>query len=156
MTFLCLIPSNVIVDNMAYARTVKVPSFFFSFFFLFVFWLISAVADGFPHKRRNADLSTVLPEEIESEVKEAADISMGTEVTLFMSLPACDLILVLLFQISDEDLTNITYLADQVISISEYRAELFEYLKNRFAFLLHHLTHSLTRFDCCDFVLTFT
>ena len=28
----------------------------------------------------NSDLSTVLPEEVEEEVREAAEISMGTEV----------------------------------------------------------------------------
>ena len=41
------------------------------------------------------DLSAYLPEEVEQEVKEAAEISMGTEI-------------------SDEDLLNITYLCDQV------------------------------------------
>jgi len=41
------------------------------------------------------DLSAYLPEEVEQEVKEAAEISMGTEI-------------------SDEDILNITYLCDQV------------------------------------------
>ncbi len=36
------------------------------------------------------------------------------------------------FKISDMDLINIRHLAEQVVSISEYRAELFDYLKNRF------------------------
>jgi nucleolar protein 58 len=65
--------------------------------------------------RRNfadADLSGVLPEEVEADVKEAAQLSMGTEI-------------------SEEDLINIKYLAEQVTSISKYRSDLFEYLKNR-------------------------
>lgn len=41
------------------------------------------------------DLSSLLPEELEAEVKAAAEISMGTEV-------------------SDEDILNIQYLCDQV------------------------------------------
>ena len=46
----------------------------------------------------SSDLSSVLPEEVEQEVKEAAEISMGTEV-------------------SEEDINNIIYLCDQVISM---------------------------------------
>ena len=42
------------------------------------------------------DFSAILPEEVEREVKEAAEISMGTEV-------------------SEQDIENITYLCDQVI-----------------------------------------
>ena len=45
-------------------------------------------------------------------MKEAAEISMGTEV-------------------SDDDVANILMLTEQVISLSEYRAQLWEYLKNR-------------------------
>jgi len=41
------------------------------------------------------DFSAILPEEVEREVKEAAEISMGTEV-------------------SEQDIENITYLCDQV------------------------------------------
>jgi len=63
-------------------------------------------------KCKTTDFSTIMPEEVEVEMKEAAEISMGTEV-------------------SDEDVTNILMLTDQVISLSEYRAQLWEYLKNR-------------------------
>ena len=42
------------------------------------------------------DFSAVLPEEVASELKTAAEISMGTEV-------------------SDEDINNIKYLCDQVV-----------------------------------------
>jgi nucleolar protein 58 len=52
--------SKIIVDNMAYARTV--------------------LTLGYRTSAATTDLSTVLPEEIETEVKEAAEISMGTEV----------------------------------------------------------------------------
>lgn len=44
----------------------------------------------------SSDLSEVLPEEIEEDVKAAAEISMGTEV-------------------SEEDISNIQHLCDQVI-----------------------------------------
>ncbi len=43
----------------------------------------------------SSDLSAILPEEIEEQAKAAAEISMGTEV-------------------SDEDITNIKYLCEQV------------------------------------------
>lgn len=43
------------------------------------------------------DLSTVLPENVEEEVKQQAEISMGSEI-------------------SDEDILNITHLCDQVCS----------------------------------------
>ena len=58
------------------------------------------------------DLSDILPEEMEVGLKEAAEISMGTEI-------------------SAEDLANIQALCDQVIAISDYRNSLFDYLKNR-------------------------
>jgi len=51
------------------------------------------------------DLSDVLDEDLEKEVKEQAEISMGTEV-------------------ADEDIEHIQELCDQVISISQYRTEL--------------------------------
>lgn len=83
---------KIIVDNLAYAKVVKTM--------------------GFRTNAQSTDLSTILPEELEAEVKDAAEISMGTEI-------------------SDEDIENIHCLCDQVINISEYRAQLYEYLKNR-------------------------
>lgn len=44
------------------------------------------------------DFSGYLPEEVEEEVKQAAEISMGTEI-------------------SEQDILNISYLCDQVIII---------------------------------------
>ena len=63
----------------------------------------------------------ILPEEVETELKEAAMISMGTEV-------------------SDLDLINIKELCDQVLSLSEYRAQLFDYLKSRMNTIAPNLT----------------
>ena len=69
----------------------------------------------------NSDLSDILPEEIESQLKEAAEVSMGTEI-------------------ADEDVLNIKSLCDQVVSISEYRASLYEYLRNRMNAIAPNLT----------------
>ena len=41
---------------------------------------------GYRTNAANTDLSAVLEDSIEADVKEAADISMGTEVRLFSSL----------------------------------------------------------------------
>merc|ERR1712025_312239 len=70
---------------------------------------------------KNVDLSDVLPEEIEARVKEAAEISMGTEI-------------------SDLDMLNIRHLCDQVMEIQEYRSQLYEYLKNRMLAIAPNLT----------------
>ncbi|XP_031287809.1 probable nucleolar protein 5-2 [Pistacia vera] len=67
------------------------------------------------------DFSEILPEEIETELKEAAMISMGTEV-------------------SDLDLINIKELCDQVLSLAEYRAQLYDYLKSRMNTVAPNLT----------------
>ncbi|KAI8838199.1 hypothetical protein BJ741DRAFT_656834 [Chytriomyces cf. hyalinus JEL632] len=93
--------TKLIVDNLAYAKVVKTM--------------------GFRSNAAETDLSTVLPEELEKEVKDAAEISMGTEI-------------------SDEDLENIHHLADQIISITEYRVQLYDYLKNRMAAIAPNLT----------------
>lgn len=103
----------------------------------------------------STDLSDVLPEEVEAEVKLAVEISMGTEV-------------------SEEDISNIMHLCDQVciafasprvcsqsdhldlcvlsmllfvfvffkqvIEISEYRTQLYDYLKNRMMAIAPNLT----------------
>ncbi|XP_029462145.1 nucleolar protein 58 [Rhinatrema bivittatum] len=67
------------------------------------------------------DLSELLSEEMEEEVKAASEISMGTEV-------------------SEEDIENILHLCDQVIEISEYRTQLYDYLKNRMMAIAPNLT----------------
>ncbi|KAL8130485.1 hypothetical protein V2J09_019640 [Rumex salicifolius] len=67
------------------------------------------------------DFSEILTEEVEAELKEASMISMGTEV-------------------SDLDLMNIKELCDQVLSLSEYRAQLYDYLKSRMNTIAPNLT----------------
>jgi nucleolar protein 58 len=62
---------------------------------------------------KGADLSGVIEDQsIEVALKEAAEVSMGTDIT-------------------ELDILNIKSLAEQVLSMTEYRAQLFEYLKNR-------------------------
>lgn len=58
------------------------------------------------------EISQILPEEVEIELKEAAMIFMETEVI-------------------DLDLTNIRELCEHVLSLSEYIAQTYDYLKNR-------------------------
>lgn len=92
---------KIVTDNLAFARVV--------------------VKMGLRTSAATTDLSDILPEEINDEVKEAAEISMGTEI-------------------SDVDLMNIQYLAQQVVDISEYRVQLFDYLKNRMNAIAPNLT----------------
>lgn len=58
---------------------------------------------------------------MEETLKAAAAISMGTEI-------------------SESDLIHIHLLTDQVISITQYRTELYEYLRNRMAAIAPNLT----------------
>jgi nucleolar protein 58 len=68
------------------------------------------------------DLSDILEDETtEAAVKEAAEVSMGTEI-------------------AEMDIINIQALAEQVLSMTEYRAQLFEYLKNRMNAIAPNLT----------------
>jgi nucleolar protein 58 len=68
-----------------------------------------------------ADLGELLPEEIEAAVKSAAAVSMGTEI-------------------SPEDLKNIVQLAEQVVTYTEYRAQLSGYLESRMKAIAPNLT----------------
>lgn len=67
------------------------------------------------------DLSDILPEDVEEKVKEAAEISMGTEV-------------------SEEDILNIQTLCDEILAINEYRTHLSDYLKARMLAMAPNLT----------------
>lgn len=67
------------------------------------------------------ELSSVMDEEVADELKDAAIHSMGTEV-------------------SEEDMLNIGQLCDQVVSLSEYRAQLYDYLKSRMNAIAPNLT----------------
>ncbi|KAK3297896.1 uncharacterized protein B0H64DRAFT_358038 [Chaetomium fimeti] len=92
---------KILPDNLSYAKVI--------------------VTLGLRSNATEADLSEILPHEIETAVKAAADISMGTEIT-------------------DEDLENIKLLAEQVISYSEYRRQLAEYLENRMKAISPNMT----------------
>lgn len=83
---------KIVNDNMVYAKLV--------------------MAMGMRTNAANSNLSKILPEELEAQVKEAAKLSMGTEI-------------------SNEDLDNISELCRQVLDIHEYREQLYDYLKNR-------------------------
>ncbi|KAM6945541.1 nucleolar protein 58 [Aplochiton taeniatus] len=92
---------KIITDNLAYCKSVQ--------------------KIGFRTNVATTDLSDILPEEIEAEVKLAAEISMGVEV-------------------SEQDILNISHLTDQVIEITEYRTQLYDYLKNRMTAIAPNLT----------------
>nr|CAD1833345.1 unnamed protein product [Ananas comosus var. bracteatus] len=67
----------------------------------------------------NLDFSEA--KEVEKELKAAAQLSMGTEI-------------------SEIDLENIKQLCDQVLSLAEYRAQLYDYLKSRMNTIAPNLT----------------
>ncbi|KAI1043948.1 hypothetical protein LB505_003402 [Fusarium chuoi] len=93
--------AKILNDNLAYARVI--------------------LAVGMRTNIADSDLSEILPEEIETSIKAAAEISMGTEIT-------------------DEDLDNIKLLADQVIVYSNYRTQLSSYLESRMRAIAPNLT----------------
>ncbi|KAG9011547.1 Nucleolar protein 58 [Tulasnella sp. JGI-2019a] len=78
-------------------------------------------AMGFRTNASSTSFAYILPEELEATLKVAAEISMGTEI-------------------ADTDINHIHQLCDQVIAITEYRAQLYEYLKNRMAAVAPNLT----------------
>eukprot|EP00919_Chromeraceae_sp_WS-2016_P021566 GHVR01050930.1.p1 GENE.GHVR01050930.1~~GHVR01050930.1.p1 ORF type:complete len:494 (+),score=106.68 GHVR01050930.1:102-1583(+) len=93
---------RIITDNQTYANCVK--------------------AIGFRTNVKRCDLSSILPAELEKEVKEAAEVSMGTDIT-------------------QEDLTHIQALSDRVVELVTHREELSLYLKARMAALAPNLTY---------------
>ncbi|WCJ42208.1 Nucleolar protein 58 [Euphorbia peplus] len=93
--------AKIVQDNIQYAKAVKLM--------------------GTRENAAKLDFSEILAEDVEVEVKEASNISMGTEV-------------------NDMDLMNIRDLCDQVLSLSEYRAQLFDYLKSRMNTIAPNLT----------------
>ncbi|KAJ6737483.1 NUCLEOLAR PROTEIN 5 NUCLEOLAR PROTEIN NOP5 NOP58 [Salix viminalis] len=93
--------AKIIQDNIHYAKVVKLM--------------------GCRDNAAKLDFSEILTEEVEAELKEAAVISMGSDV-------------------SDVDLMNIKELCDQVLSLSEYRAQLYDYLKSRMNTIAPNLT----------------
>lgn len=92
---------RIVNDNLAYARVI--------------------LKVGMRSNTSNTDLSDILPEEIETAIKAAAEVSMGTEIT-------------------EEDLDNIKLLAEQVIGFTEYRQQLSSYLTTRMQAIAPNLT----------------
>jgi len=92
---------KIIQDNLTYAKLVKII--------------------GMKTNTGASDLSEVLPEDLEKAVKEAAEVSMGSEIT-------------------DDDESNIKELCDQIISLTDYRQSLTEYLKARMMAIAPNLT----------------
>lgn len=93
--------AKIVTDNIAYIKTV--------------------LAIGMRTNTVSTDLSEILPEEVEVQVKEIAEVSMGTEI-------------------AQEDLENIESLCRNALDLHEYRAQLFEYLKNRMMAIAPNLT----------------
>lgn len=92
---------KILTDNVAYIKTIKLV--------------------GMRDNMAETDLSDILIDELEQKVKEAAEISMGTEI-------------------SEEDINNIQNLCDEILSIHEYRSHLSEYLKTRMMAMAPNLT----------------
>lgn len=92
---------KLISDNLTYARIV--------------------LEIGMKHYTKDKSLGELIPSDLETQVKEAAEISMGSEISV-------------------EDELNIKELCCQVISLSEYRASLVEYLKTRMKVVAPNLT----------------
>ncbi|KAJ9664029.1 Nucleolar protein 58 [Neophaeococcomyces mojaviensis] len=93
--------AKILNDNLAYAKVV--------------------LKMGMRTNWETVDLAEILPEEIETAVKGAADRSMGTEIT-------------------EEDLENIQSLAEQVVQFTEYRQQLASYLSARMTAIAPNLT----------------
>jgi nucleolar protein 58 len=92
---------RIVNDNLAYARII--------------------LKVGMRSNTSNTDLTDILPEEIETAIKAAAEVSMGTEIT-------------------EEDLENIKLLAEQVVGFTEYRQQLSSYLTSRMQAIAPNLT----------------
>lgn len=92
---------KILNDNLAYARVI--------------------IAVGLRTNTHSTDLSDILPDEIETAVKAAAEVSMGTEIT-------------------EEDLLNIRMLAEHVVRYTETRVQLSAYLEARMRAIAPNLT----------------
>jgi len=93
--------ARIINDNVAYAKVI--------------------LSMGVRSNAATTDLTDILPEEIETAVKAAAEVSMGTEIT-------------------EEDLDNIQALAEQVVGFTDYRQQLSSYLTSRMQAIAPNLT----------------
>jgi len=92
---------KIITDNLTYAKVVQ--------------------KIGMRTNTKKIDLSDILTPEDEKSIKDSAEISMGSEISL-------------------EDEMNIKELCSQIIFLSEYRGSLTEYLRNRMMTIAPNLT----------------
>jgi len=92
---------KIVTDNIAFAKVVKKM--------------------GFRTNAINMDFSDILPEEVEADLKRAAEISMGTEI-------------------ADLDLLNIKHLCEEIVEMSDYRGQLYDYIQNRMMAIAPNLT----------------
>jgi len=76
---------------------------------------------GTRDKAPDSDLSEYVPEAMEQEIKELSQVSMGTDV-------------------SAEDMENIAELCGQVIDLSAYREQLWDYLRSRMTAIAPNLS----------------
>lgn len=93
---------KVITDNKIYAKCVKLI--------------------GFRNNAKNVNLLEETTEEIQKEIKQLAEISMGTEI-------------------EDDDLNCINELADRLLELTDYRESLATYLKYRMNSIAPNLTY---------------
>ncbi|KAG8202379.1 Nop58, partial [Candida africana] len=93
--------AKMITDSVAYARII--------------------LTMGVGSNASETDLSEILPEEVEEQVKAAAEVSMGTEIT-------------------EDDLNNIKALAEQIVDFAAYREQLSNYLSSRMKAIAPNLT----------------
>ena len=93
--------SKIVTDNHVYAKAVR--------------------KIGRKTNVATADFEGILPEEVEKEVRQAAEISMGTEI-------------------NEQDEKYILELAEQVVDLGEYRESLSTYLTNRMQAIAPNLT----------------
>jgi len=92
---------KIVTDNIAFAKVVRKM--------------------GFRTNAITMDFSDLLPEEVEADLKRAAEISMGTEI-------------------ADLDLLNIKHLCDEIVEMSDYRGQLYDYIQNRMMAIAPNLT----------------
>jgi nucleolar protein 58 len=76
---------------------------------------------GYRSNCSKTDFGDILTEDVSDILHSVAEVSMGTEI-------------------SEEDMMNIKCLCEQIISMTEYRLQLFEYLKKRMAAIAPNLT----------------
>lgn len=84
--------SKIITDNLTFVKAVNIL--------------------GTRDNAASSDLSDILPEDIEEQIREAAEISMGSEI-------------------AEEDILNIQSLCEQIIQIARHRDQLNKYVENR-------------------------